>query len=131
MLARLDFQVWGRCLEVSRILLWTLMGVFRREVAQELPRVLSRPLSPVPNVASGHLCFSRCHLLPVKNSGKQSFFLLLVMMNIKLTGDKEINSWERNRPARAGQLWRTTFHSPGKTLRGQVTLFSLCRQHLT
>lgn len=36
----LVFSVWGRCLEVSRILLWTPIGVFTREEGQELPRVV-------------------------------------------------------------------------------------------
>lgn len=125
------FRVWGRCLEVSRILLWIPIGVFTREVGQELPRVILPSFISSPKCGQWPSLFLMIPLLPSQELWEAELFSVLVMRNIQLTGDQERNSLEWNLPPSAGQLWGTAFHSPGKTLRGKVTLFSLCRQNLT
>lgn len=76
MLARLGFQglgeVFGGFLDSA---LDSNRGLYKRSRARTPKSSCPVPFSPVPNVASDHLCFSWFLFPPVKNSGKQSFLI--------------------------------------------------------
>lgn len=116
-LARLGFQCLGEVFGgFQDSALDSNRGLYKRRRARTPKSSCPVPLCPVPNVASGHLCFSWFHFPPVKNSGKQSFL-------IKLTVDQWRNSWEWNLPVRAGQLWGNGFPFSRKDFEGSSDLF--------
>lgn len=76
----LVFRVWGKCLEVSRILLWTPIGVFTREVGQELPRVVAPSIYLQSQMWPAAIFVSHDSTSPpVTNSEKQSFLIKLTV----------------------------------------------------